>query len=362
MSLATPSQTDQSSNGGLSPVVTPKKVKLTDKTLSQSMDKAYLALLFLASLTILAIVIGLFVQLIISSSPSFKAYGFGFFVKDDWDPVKNVFAARPFILSTLYSSLIALLISVPISLGTAIFLSEISPRWLRTPLSFLVELLAAVPSVVYGLWAIFVMIPLVVKYIETPISVAHWIVKIPIWKNHLQWVTVRNLYLSKSPFFDMPPNGTDMLAAGLVLAIMVTPYITAVSRDILKAIPRSVREGSYALGSTKWEAINLVVLPFARAGITGGVILGLGRALGETMAVTMVCGNGTGAFKLSLFNQCSTMASVIANELGDASGPHLSALIEIGFVLFLTTMLVNTAARLLIFFTAKDIQGGGKKL
>jgi len=342
MSLTTPSPSNQPLTNNLSPVGSPKKVSLTDRTLSQSLDKAYVALLFVASLTILVIVFGLFLQLVISAAPSFKAFGFGFFVKDDWDPGRDIYAARPFILSTLYSSLIALLISVPISIGTAIFLSEICPKWLRTPLSFLVELLAAVPSVVYGLWAIFVMIPLLVTYVETPISNVHW--------------------LTKLPLFDMPPNGTDMLAAGLVLAIMVTPYITAVSRDILRAIPRSVREGSYALGSTKWEAINLVVLPFARAGITGGVILGLGRALGETMAVTMVCGNGMGVFRLSLFNQCSTMASVIANDLGDASGVHISALIEIGFVLFIVTMLVNTAARLLIFFTAKDIQGGGKKL
>jgi phosphate transport system permease protein len=315
---------------------------IREKTVSGTMDRVYFTLLLIASATILLIVVGLFVQLSLSSKESLKAFGLGFFIRDDWNPVTNIFAARPFILSTLYSSFIALLISVPISIGSAIFLSETCPKRLRTPLSFLVELLAAVPSVVYGLWAIFVMIPLVTKYIETPIS--------------------NNSFLSRLPLFTGSPNGTDMLAAGLVLAIMVTPYITAVSRDILRAIPRSVREGSYALGSTKWEAINLVVLPFARAGITGGVILGLGRALGETMAVTMVCGNGMGPFKLSLFNQCSTMASVIANDLGDASGVHLSALIEIGLVLFLTTMIVNAGARLLIYFTAKDIQGGGKKL
>jgi phosphate transport system permease protein len=305
------------------------------------MDQVYVVILFLASLTILAIVFGLLVQLTISSAPSIKAFKFHFFTRDDWDPVANIYAARPFILATLYSSFIALLLSVPISLGSAIFLSEICPKWLRTPLSFLVELLAAVPSVVYGLWAIFVMIPFVTKHIETPIS--------------------KSEFLTKFPVFFLPPNGQDMLNVGFILAIMITPYITAVSRDILRAIPRSVREGSYALGSTKWEAIKNVVLPFARAGVTGGVILGLGRALGETMAVTMVCGNGMQPFTFALFSQCSTMASVIANDLGDASGLHLSALIEIGMLLFLVTMVVNIIARLLIFFTAKDIQGGGKR-
>jgi phosphate transport system permease protein len=296
-----------------------------------------------------------------SSRDTIHVFGFNFFTKDEWNPNTDVYAARPFIMATLYSSLIALLISVPISLGTAIFLSELCPKWLRTPLSFLVELLAAVPSVVYGLWAIFIMIPFVVKYIETPISTAS--MKIPVLHvgphAHIELLH-RRIFLGDLPIFDKAANGTDMLAAGLILAIMITPYITAVSRDILRAIPRSVREGSYALGSTKWEAIKLVVLPFARAGITGGVILGLGRALGETMAVTMVCGNGMGPFKWDLFNQCSTMASVIANDLGDASGLHISALIEIGLVLFLVTMIVNAGARLLIFFTAKDIQGGGK--
>jgi phosphate transport system permease protein len=315
---------------------------LSRKSGSRLADRVYMALLFLASLTILAIVVGLAVQLIGSSMPSLKAFKFHFFVGDDWDPVADVYAARPFILGTLYSSTIALMLSVPISIGTAIFLAEICPKWLRTPLSFMVELLAAVPSVVYGLWAIMVMIPWLTNHVETPIS--------------------KNRFLSHTALFNMPPNGQDMLAAGLILAIMITPYITAVSRDILRAIPKSVREGSYALGSTKWEAIKLVVLPFARAGIIGAVILGLGRALGETMAVTMVIGNGMGPFTVSLFGAGSTMASVIANDLGDASGLHISALIEIGMVLFLVTMTVNAVARLLIFFTAKDLQGGGRRL
>jgi phosphate transport system permease protein len=345
MSLANPSVSNSPVPGEIAPLE-PKKTSITIPTLSGTMDKVYIFILFLASLAILAIVFGLLLQLTLSSLPSLEKFKLGFFFKDDWNPVADIYAARPFILSTLYSSLIALIISVPISLGAAIFLAEICPKWLRTPLSFLVELLAAVPSVVYGLWAIFVMIPFVVKYIETPISTAH----LRLFGHTVEW--------SQLPLFYMPPNGQDMLAAGLILSVMITPYITAVSRDILRAIPRSVREGSYALGSTKWEAIKLVVLPFARAGITGGVILGLGRALGETMAVTMVCGNGMGPFKVALFNSCSTMASVIANDLGDASGMHLSALIEIGLVLFLVTMIVNAGARLLIFFTAKDIQGG----
>jgi phosphate transport system permease protein len=341
MSIVGPSSSNTSSQP-LTPNGAVRQNSLMTRTWTSTADRLYISLLFIASFLILVIVAGLAVQLVASSAPSIEAFKFHFFTSDDWDPVANIYAARPFILATLYSSLIALIISIPISVGSAIFLSEICPKWLRSPLSFLVELLAAVPSVVYGIWAIFVMIPWLTKNVETPIS-----------NNHL---------LVRTPFFNTPPNGTDMLAAGLILAIMVAPYITAVSRDILRAIPKSVREGSYALGSTKWEAINLVVLPFARSGIIGAVILGLGRALGETMAVTMVIGNGMGPFKLSLFNSASTMASVIANDLGDASGLHISALIEVGMVLFLVTMLVNASARLLIYFTAKDIGGGGKRL
>jgi phosphate transport system permease protein len=203
----------------------------------------------------------------------------------------------------------------------------------------MVELLAGIPSVVYGLWGLFVLQPWLVKSIEGPISKSAFA--------HL-------------PIFGDTPNGYDMLAASVILAIMILPYITAVSRDILRAIPRSVREASYALGATKWETIRGVVLPYARAGIIGAVILGFGRALGETMAVTMVIGNAP-IFKLSLFHSGYTLASVIANELAEASGLYRSALIEIGPCLFIVTLLVNIGAKLLIYYTAQDINAVGRK-
>jgi len=230
---------------------------------------------------------------------------------------------------------------MPISVGTAIFLAEVAPAWIRVPVAYLVELLAAIPSVIYGLWGLLVMSPWIALHIETPIS-----------NNHI---------LSRLPIFLGLPNGTDLLAASLILTIMIIPYITSVSRDILRAIPNAVREGSYALGATKWETISRVVVPYARAGIIGAVMLGLGRALGETMAVTMVIGNSAD-FNSSLFSPGYTMSSVIANEFGEASDPlYHSSLIEVGLTLFVVTMFVNGMARGLVFLTAKEMNGGRHK-
>ncbi len=314
---------------------------LLSRSRAETMDRVYMALLFLASLTIFLLIVGIAVELAYGSHLSVAKFGLGFLTKSKWDANHNIFGAWPFILGTLYSSFWALLIAVPVSVGSAIFLSEIAPRWLRTPLGFLIELLAAIPSVVYGLWGLFVLQGILANHVETPIS-----------NNH---------FWSKLPIFTGSPNGTDMLAASLILAIMVTPFITSVSRDILLAIPKVAREGSYGIGATKWETITGVVLPFARAGIIGGIILGLGRALGETMAVTMVIGNSEG-FKLSLFSAGNTMASLIANEFSEASVDlYRSALIEIGLILFIVTMIVNGLARLLVRYTAKDIQSGGRR-
>jgi phosphate transport system permease protein len=224
-------------------------------------DSIYRCVLFVASATILAIVLAIAVELTIASKPSIHQFGLRFFVTDSWDPVHLKFGAMSFILGTLYTSMWALLISVPISIGAAVFLSEIAPSWIRTPVSFLIELLAGIPSVVYGLWGLFVLTPWLITHVETPISNDKHL-------NHL-WL------------FNSPANGSDFLAASLILAIMVTPYITAVSRDILRAIPNMVREGSLALGATQWETIRNVVLPYARAGIVGAVILGLGRNHGR---------------------------------------------------------------------------------
>jgi phosphate transport system permease protein len=307
----------------------------------QLADRVYLAILFAVSLLILTIIAAIAVELTVGSFPSIKSFGAGFVAHSTWDANRLVFGALPFLLGTLYSSFWALLIAIPISIGTAIFLSEVAPAWIRTPFSFLVELLAAIPSVVYGLWGIFVLAPWLAAHVETPIS--------------------NNARLARLALFNTAPSGNDMLAASLILAIMVLPYITSVSRDILRAIPRAARDSSYALGATRWETIKGVVLPYARAGIIGAVILGLGRALGETMAVTMVIGNNS-HFHLSLFSPSYTMASVIANEFTEASiDLYRSALIEIGLMLFIVTMIVNGCARLLVYYTAKDIHGGARR-
>ncbi|HEV2472132.1 MAG TPA: phosphate ABC transporter permease subunit PstC, partial [Chthonomonadales bacterium] len=264
-------------------------------------------------------------------------FGWRFLTKSDWDPSRQIFAVTPFILGTLYTSFWALLIAVPISVASAIFLAEIAPGWLRLPVGFLVELLAAIPSVVYGLWGIFVLVPWLMKHVETPIS--------------------NSPKLGNFALFNAPPNGNDILAASLILAIMVTPFITSVSREVLRAIPRDARAGSYALGATRWETIRNVVLPYARSGMIGAIMLGLGRALGETMAVTMVIGNNPD-FHIALFSPGYTMASVIANEFTEAPLPlYRSALIEIGLTLFIMTAIVNGCARLLVRYTARSSQG-----
>lgn len=301
-------------------------------------DRVYRRVLQIAASIVLVVILGLVYELTVGSSESLVANGFSFFTTSTWNPSGEVFGALPFILGTLYTSIWALVLALPISLFTAIFLSEIAPRWIAQPVSFMVELLAAIPSVVYGLWGIFVLQPFLVKSVETPIAKSA---------------------LAKLPIFGDLPNGYDMLAASVILAIMILPYITSVSRDILQAIPRTMREGSYALGATKWQTIKKVVLPYARAGIIGAIVLGFGRALGETMAVTMVIGNAP-VFKTNLFSSGYTLSSVIANELAEASGVHRAALIELGLTLFLVTLIVNAGARLLISRTAQNVQGGGK--
>jgi phosphate transport system permease protein len=331
---------------GKSPSNTPltgnQKSLVQSSSKSVLTDRIYTTVLFLASLVILAIIAGIVILLTKASYPSIQKFGVSFFTSSLWDPNKEKFAALQFIFGTIYSTFWALLIAVPISLGAAIFLAELAPAWLRTPLSFLVELLAAIPSVVYGLWGVFVMSPWIHDHFETPIH--------------------DNQHLAKVIFFHDTPQGSDMLAASLILAIMVTPYITSVSRDILRAIPRIARDGSYALGSTQWETIKGVVLPYARAGIIGSVILGMGRALGETMAVTMVIGNSASGIKLGLFAPGYTMASVIANEFQEASmAIYRSALIEIGLALLVITVVVNAFAHVLVTYTAKDINSGGRR-
>jgi phosphate transport system permease protein len=277
---------------------------------------------------VIVLVLGILIVLVKESHLSIAKFGFSFWSGRTWDPVSGEFGAFPFLWGTLYSSLLALLISTPIALGIAIFLADISPRRLRQPLAFLTELLAAIPSIVYGLWGIFVLVPLVRKL---ELAVPEWMKSIPLFKG--------------------PPLGVGMLATGLILAVMITPFAASVAREILKAVPNSQREGAYALGATRWEAIRMT-LSYGRAGIIGAIMLGLGRALGETMAVTMVIGNNP-QVNWSLFAPQYTMAAVIANEFTEAADElYLHALIEIGLVLFVVTVAINGLSRLLISWSS----------
>jgi phosphate transport system permease protein len=262
---------------------------------------------------------------------SWNAFGLKFFSGQDWDPVQDHYGALPFIYGTLVSSLLALIIAVPLAVGTAVFLTEMCPVWLRSPLSFFTELLAAIPSVIYGLWAIFILVPILRNYVQP------WLAK---W---MGWTTL----------FEGPPFGIGMLAAGVILAIMILPVISSITREVMRVVPSHQREAVLALGSTRWEMIRMGVLRNARTGIVGGIILGLGRALGETMAVTMVIGNRPEIAK-SLFAPGYSMASVIANEFSEATGDlYLSALVEIGLALFFVTIIVNALARLLVWSVTK---------
>ncbi len=279
----------------------------------------------LFALILVIIVVSIGGVLWYKSMPTIREFGLNFWRTQVWDPVAGNFGAFPFIWGTLYSSFLALLIATPISLGVAIFISELCPHWLRSALVFLTELLAAVPSIVYGLWGIFVLVPFV-RDVQS---------SFPDWLRAL-------------PIFSGRGYGVGMLAAVLILVIMVIPFTSSVAREVLKAVPVAQRETAYALGATRWE-VTKVVLHYARVGIVGAVILGLGRALGETMAVTMVIGN-TNQASWSLFAPQNTMASVIANEFTEAgTNLHISALIEIGLVLFIVTFFINVLSRLLIW-------------
>jgi len=263
---------------------------------------------------------------------SIQKFGLNFWRTTTWDPVAGDFGALPFIWGTLYSSILALAIATPIALGISVFISELCPNRLKPALVFLTELLAAIPSIVYGLWGMFVLVP-AVRTLEGAVPAS--------WKS--------------IPFFSGPPFGLGMLSAALILAVMVIPFTSSVAREVLKAVPVAQREGAYALGATRFEAIS-AALYYARTGIVGAVLLGFGRALGETMAVTMVIGNNP-KVSLSLFAPQHTMAAVLANEFSEAADPlYLNALIEIGLVLFVITLIVNSMSRLLIWTMARPVK------
>lgn len=286
-------------------------------------DRAFKWITTGAALVVLGLVALIVYELGVQSWPSIRRYGLGFIKGTTWDPISEEFGALPFIYGTVVSSLLALVLAVPVSLGVAVFLSEIAPVRLRRTIGFVIEILASIPSVIYGLWGIFALTP-VVRAIQPVLSA----------------------YLGFLPLFQGPPLGFGMLTAGILLALMIIPTITALSRDVLNAVPNHQREASLALGATRWETIRYAVIPYNKTGIIGAIMLGLGRALGETMAVTMVIGNQP-IISSSLFMPAQTMASLIANEFTEASSDiHLSVLIEIGLLLFFVTFVLNIVARL----------------
>jgi phosphate transport system permease protein len=303
-------------------------------------DRAFKLILTLAALLVPVLLGFLVYELWSGARLAIGRFGLDFVTTSKWDPVAEEFGAFPLMFGTLLSSLIALLIAVPLSLGVAIYLTEFAPKSVRQPVAFLIALLAAIPSVVYGLWGIFVLIP------------ALRTTAFPLLRKVFGFL----------PFFQGPIYGPSMLAAGIILAIMIMPYVMSVSREVLLAVPNTQREAALALGATRWEAVTTAVVPYARSGLIGAIILGLGRALGETMAVTMVIGNRH-EIAASLFAPGYTMAAAIANEFSEAVGDlHLSALAYVAFLLFFVTVLVNAGARLLIWRVAKGSGAGSSAL
>ena len=296
---------------------------------SQRGDSVYRVVVTACALVIPALLLFIAYAILEAAWPAIAKLGASLFSSSTWDVSNGQFGAAPAIYGTLVSSAVALVIATPLALGVAIFLSEFAPRWLRQPVGFLVDLLAAIPSVVYGLWGIFVLLPVLREKV------------MPFLRD--------TLHLGATPFFSGPAYGPSMLAAGVILAIMALPYISSVAREVLLAVPRSQREAALALGATRWEMIRDAVIPYARSGIVGGIILGLGRALGETMAVTMLIGNRP-EISASLFAPGYTMASLIANEFSEATNDlHLSALMGVGAMLLIITLIVNGFARLLVY-------------
>ena len=279
----------------------------------------------------LALLVGILVSLFISASPAIREYGLGFLTSTEWDPVQNKYGGLVMIYGTLMTSFIALLIGVPVSFGIALFLTELSPKWLRRPLGTAVELLAAVPSIVYGMWGLLVFSPILSTYVQQPLQSMFG--NVPVL----------------GTLFSGPPVGIGILSAGIILAIMVIPFIASVMRDVFEITPPMLKESAYALGSTTWEVMWKVVLPYTKTGVIGGIMLGLGRAIGETMAVTFVIGNFNQLDSLSLFQAANSITSALANEFAEAGeGLHQASLFYLGLVLFFITFMVLACSKLLL--------------
>jgi len=294
-------------------------------------DRLFAAAALLAALLTLALLAGIIVSLLIGAAPAIQQYGLSFLVRAEWDPVQNRYGGLVMIYGTLMSSLIALLIAVPVSFGIALFLTELSPAWLKRPLGVAVELLAAVPSIVYGMWGLLVFGPILARFVQQPMQAAFG--NVPVI----------------GAVFSGPPVGLGLLSAGIILAIMIIPFIASVMRDVFEVTPPMLKESAYGLGATTWEVIWQVVLPYTKTGVVGGIMLGLGRALGETMAVTFVIGNMNQLNSLSLFDAANSITSALANEFAEAAaGLHQASLIYLGLVLFFITFVVLSASKVLL--------------
>lgn len=301
------------------------------RTYGQVVDWLFAGVVKAAALLTLAMLIGIVVALFIGAWPSIKENGLGFLFRAEWDPVQEKFSGLAMIYGTLVTSLIALVIAVPVSFGIALFLTELSPTWLRRPLGTAIELLAAIPSIVYGMWGLLVFTPILSTYVQQPLQAVFG--NVPII----------------GALFQGPPVGIGVLAAGIILAIMIIPFIAAVMRDVFEVTPPILKEAAYGVGANTWEVVWSVVLPYTKAGVIGGIMLGLGRALGETMAVTFVIGNMSQLDSVSLFEAASSIASTLANEFAEAGeGQHSASLFYLGLVLFFITFCVLSASKVLL--------------
>jgi len=316
-------------NPAPAPMSSPNTVKRTRS--NPLIDRAFGVLAKFAAIVTLALLIAILGSLTISAWPAISKYGLGFLVRADWDPVQEQFGGLAMIYGTLATSVIALLIAVPVSFGIALFLTELSPAWLKRPLGTAIELLAAIPSIVYGMWGLLVFGPVLATYVQQPLQAA------------LGSIPVLGGLVSG------PPVGIGILSAGIILAIMIIPFISAVMRDVFEVTPAMLKESAYGLGSTTWEVVYKVVLPYTKTGVIGGIMLGLGRAIGETMAVTFVIGNFNQLETLSLFQSANSITSALANEFAEAGeGLHQASLMYLGLVLFFITFVILSLSKLLL--------------
>ena len=300
-------------------------------------DRAFSIAVHAAAWLTLALLIGILLSLIQGAAPAIQEYGLSFLWRSEWDPVQNSYGGLVMIYGTLMSSLIALIIAVPVSFGIALFLTELSPQWLKRPLGVAIELLAAVPSIVYGMWGLLVFSPILSTYVQQPLQ------------SVFQGVPVLGA------LFSGPPVGIGLLSAGIILAIMIIPFIASVMRDVFEVTPPMLKESAYGLGSTTWEVVWNIVLPYTKSGVIGGIMLGLGRALGETMAVTFVIGNMNQLNSVSIFEAANSITSALANEFAEASpGLHQASLMYLGLVLFFITFVVLSCSKLLLVRLKKN--------